>query len=227
MFIFRYKVNEKLKEELLFSSELKTTIKTKEIMSKVDDDFFEKENMSRMNLYEVCTNGGPAILEIKSEFQKLVQKKTPNVVTTQCFIHRKTLVSKTLPDGLKCAFDLVIKIVNYMKSSVLNFGLFLKLCENLNSDRKYLPYHTKVRWLSRGNVVARVFKFRDEIKIFLQTEKPKLAVYFENGKVVSRLTYLANIFEALNQLNLKMQGKSKDIIQFVDFTNGFIEKLGN
>ena len=36
-----------------------------------------------------------------------------------------------------------------------------------------------------------------------------------------------NIFEALNQLNLKMQGQGKDIIQFVDFTNAFVEKLGN
>ena len=34
-----------------------------------------------------------------------------------------------------------------------------------------------------------------------------------------------DIFEALDQLNLKMQGK--DIIQFVDFTKTFVEKLGN
>ena len=36
-----------------------------------------------------------------------------------------------------------------------------------------------------------------------------------------------DIFEALNQLNLKMQGKGKDIIQFVDFAGEFVEKLGN
>ena len=36
-----------------------------------------------------------------------------------------------------------------------------------------------------------------------------------------------DIFEALNQLNLKMQRKGKDIIQFIDFTRAFVEKLGN
>ena len=36
-----------------------------------------------------------------------------------------------------------------------------------------------------------------------------------------------DIFEALNQLNLKIQGKGKDNIQFVDFTRAFVEKPGN
>jgi len=72
-----------------------------------------------------------------------------------------------------------------------------------------------------------VFELRDEIKIFLGTAKPELAVHFENVKFLSCLAYLVDIFEALNQLNLKMQGKGKDIIQFVDFTKAFVEKLGN
>jgi len=36
-----------------------------------------------------------------------------------------------------------------------------------------------------------------------------------------------DIFEALNQLNLKMQGKGKYINQFVESTRAFVEKLGN
>ena len=60
-----------------------------------------------------------------------------------------------------------------------------------------------------------------------RTSKAWTRSSFENGKFVTRLAYLVNIFEALNQLNLKMQGQGKDIIQFVDFTNAFVEKLGN
>ena len=148
-------------------------------------------------------------------------------MTTHCFIHQEALASKTLPDALKCVFDVVIKSVNYIKSSALNNRLFRKLCEDLNSEHKQLLYYTKVRWLSRGNLVAGVFELRDEIKIFLETAKPELAVHFENVKFLSRLAYLVDIFEALNQLNLKMQRKGKDIIQFVDFTGAFVEKLGN
>ena len=173
------------------------------------------------------TDSAPTMLGAKSGFQTLVKNKAPNLVTTHCFIHREALDSKTLPDALKCVFDVVIKSVNYIKSSALNNRLFRKLCEDLNSEHKQPLYYTKVRWLSRGNLVARVFKLRDEIKIFLETAKPELAVHFENVKFLSRLAYLVDIFEALNQLNLKMQGKGKDIIQYVNFTGAFVERLGN
>ena len=105
--------------------------------------------------------------------------------------------------------------------------LLWKLCEDVNCEHKQLLYYTKAQWLSRGNLVSKVLELHDEIKIFLETEKPELAVHFENVKFLSCLAYLLDIFEALNQLNLKMQGKGKDIIQFVDFTMAFVEKLGN
>jgi len=110
--------------------------------------------------------------------------KTPNVVATDCFIHREALALKTAPDGLKCAFDLVIKIANYIKSHSLNSRMFQKLCQDLNSDHKYLPSHTKMRWLSICNVVARVFELRDELKMFIEPAKPELAVHL---KMVSLL----------------------------------------
>ena len=226
MCFVRYVTEKNVKEELLFCSELETTTKAKDVMAKVED-FFHKENISWASLCGVCTDGAPAMLGAKSGFQTLVKNKAPTVVTTHCFIHREALASKTLPDGLKCAFDVVVKSVNYIKNSALNTRLFRNLCEDLNSEHKQLLYYTKVRWLSRGNLVARVFELRDEIKIFLGTAKPELAVHFENVKFLSRLAYLVDIFEALNQLNLKMQGKGKDIIQFVGLTKAFVEKLGN
>ena len=226
MSFVRYVTKKNVKEELLFCSELETTTKAKDVMAKVED-FFHKENISWASLCGVCTDGAPAMLGAKSGFQTLVKNKAPNVVTTHCFIHHEALALKTLPDGLNCAFNVVVKSVNFIKNSALNTRLFRKLCEDLNSEHKQLLYYTKVRWLSRGNLVARVFELRDEIKIFLGTAKPELAVHFENVKFLSRLAYLVDIFEALNQLNLKMQGEGKDIIQFVDFTKAFVEKLGN
>ena len=195
-------------------------------MAKIEH-FFDKENISWASLCDVCTDGAPAMLGAKSGFQTLVKNKAPNLLTTHCFIHWEALGSKTLPDDLKCAFDVVVKSVNYIKNSALNTRLFQKLCKDLNFEHKQLLYYTKVRWLSRGNLVARVFELRDEIKIFMETAKPELAIHFENVKFLSRSSYLVDIFEALNQLNLKMLGKGKDIIQFIDFTRGFVEKLSN
>ena len=57
--------------------------------------------------------------------------------------------------------------------------------------------------------------------------KPVLAVHFTNSKFIACLAYLVDIFDSLNTLNLKMQGKEKNIIQFVDLINAFVVKLSN
>ena len=82
-----------------------------------------------------------------------------------------------------------------------------------------------MRRLSRGNVVARVFELHVEVKTFLEAAKPELAVHFQNGEFIPRRAYLVDIYQALNQLNLKM--KQKDIIQCAHFSNAFVEKLCN
>ena len=144
MAFVRYVTEKNVKEELLFCSELKTTTKAKDVMAKVEN-FFDKKNISWASLSGVCTDGAQTMLGAESGFQTFVKNKAPNLVTTHCFIHREALASKTLPDALKCVFDVVIKSVNYIKSSALNNRLFRKLCEDLNSEHKQLLYYTKVR----------------------------------------------------------------------------------
>jgi len=103
-------------------------------------------------------------------------------------------------------FCVVIKTVNFIKSSALNFRVFQKLCEDLNSDHNYPVYRTKVRCLQRGNLVARVFELRDELKVVLEAAKPAQQLILKMVKFVSCRAYLADIFEVLN---LKVQGKGK------------------
>ena len=103
------------------------------------------------------------MLGSKSGFRALVQKKTSNVLFTHCFIHREAFASKTLPFGLQDVLKVTIKIV---KSSALHTRLFRQLCEDMGSELINLSYYTKVRWLSKGNVLFRVFELRDELKIF-------------------------------------------------------------
>ena len=82
----------------------------------------------------------------------------------------------------------------------------------MESDHKSLLYYTKVRWLSAGNVLLRVFELRDELEIFLNDVKPELAVHFTNSKFIACLAYLVNILDSLNTLNLKMRGKEKTLL---------------
>ena len=175
----------------------------------------------------MCTDGAPAMLGSKSEFRALVQSKATDVIFTYCFIHREALASKTLPHGLQDVLNVTIKIVNFVKSRSLHIRLFRKLCEDMESEHKNLLYYTKVRWLSKGNVLSRVFELRDELKIYLNDTKPELAFHFTNAKFIACLAYVVDIFHSLNTLNLKMQRKEKNIIQNMDSISAFVEKLAN
>ena len=100
-------------------------------------------------------------------FQKL-NEKNPAIVSTHCVIHRKALASKTLPQNLNQTLNSTIKIVNYIKSSAWNSRLFTVLCEDLDSDHKVLLFYTEVRWLSKGNMLTRVYELKEEVILFLE-----------------------------------------------------------
>nr|CAI5825559.1 unnamed protein product [Callosobruchus analis] len=70
------------------------------------------------------------------------------MVSTHSVIRRQALASKTLPQKLRQTLDSAIKIVNYIKSSVLNGRVFTLLCENLDS----------------GNISARFHELKEEVR---------------------------------------------------------------
>ena len=51
--------------------------------------------------------------------------------------------------------------------------------------------------------------------------------FFYDDEWIRGLAYLIDIFEQLSKLNLKMQGKSTNIILFEDTLAAFISKLDN
>lgn len=122
----------------------------------------------------------------------------------------------------------MIKIVNFVKSSALNSRLFKELCANMDSNHQMLLYHTNVRWLSKGNVTDRFFELRTEVESFLELQgKNDLLVMVKNSVWIMQLAYLADMFDQLNKLNLKLQGRQTTITQFVDSLNAFLSKLQN
>ena len=216
-----------LKEEFLFCSDLETTTKSGDILAKIES-FFISGGLQWEKLIGVCTDGAPAMLGSKSGFQKKVKDFAPNVRGVHCLIHRYALATKTMPEPLLKVLDSVIKIVNFIKSGALNTRLFKELCKEMNSDHEVLLFHTAVRWLSKGNVLNRVYELKNEIKIFLETHgKLDLFACFNEEGWNKRLAYLADIFEHLNSLNLKLQGKQTNLILFQDNLNAFVAKVQN
>ena len=94
----------------------------------------------------------------------------------------------------------------------------------MDADHYNLPYHTEVRWLSKGNVLKRVFTLRNELRDFFVQQKKEDLVKFLNEDVVS-LAYLVDIFSRLNELNLSLQGHDKTIVNFIDPLSAFQAKL--
>ncbi|KAJ8882132.1 hypothetical protein PR048_018620 [Dryococelus australis] len=152
-----------MKHEVLISTELTTTTKAVDVMSAFSE-LFVKYELSWQKLIGICTGGSPSMLGSRSGFVQLVREKNPSVTAIHYFIHRHALAAKTLPNNLNDVLKLCIKV------SALNTQLFTALCDDLGTEHKTLIFHMEVRWLSKGNTLAKLFELRDKVIVFGKTE---------------------------------------------------------
>ena len=76
--------------------------------------------------------------------------------------------------------------------------------------------------------MARVFELREELKKFLIMQKQhELGSNFKNNAFISRLSYLVDLFDQLNRLNLKLQRKETTFTDFMDALNAFVQIFKN
>ena len=217
MFFVRYLMGLVVKEEFLFCS-LKTTTKAKDIMNIVNH-FMEENGIKWAKLGSLCTDGAQAMMEKKSGFVALVKEKCPDIIVTHCVLHRHALATKTLPKDLGDVMAIVVATVNFIRASALNHRLFKVFCEDTGAAHTHLLYYTKVRWLSRGQVLNRVLQLRQEI--FLCEKGKNLS----DPVFVARLAYISNIFSHLNALNISLQGSGLTIVKAAERINLLGQKL--
>jgi hypothetical protein len=160
----------------------------------------------------------------KKGFSAFVLEKNPNIKVVHCLIHREALMSKCLPKALKVVMDDVVKVVNFIKSSGLRSRIFANLCESMEAEFSCLLYHTEVRWLSKGKVLARMIALRQEIRMFFESRQ-KSFEFLNSEKWWTSVTFLNDIFEKLNSLNVSMQGSEENILTLSGKLKGFKDKL--
>ena len=192
MVFARYVHRDFVEEEFLFCRALEATTKADDAMACMSS-FFEEARFPWDKLVGVCTDGAPAMLGSRSGFITQVKQRNPKVVGTHCMIHREALASKTLPARLRATLTEVIRVVNYVKGSGLNTRLFRQLCMHFYSTHHDLLFYTHVRWLSKGNMLDRVFELRYELETFLDAQrKNDLLLTMKSPGFGTELAYLVN-----------------------------------
>ena len=121
--------------------------------------------------------------------------------------------------------NLVIKMVNHIKTSAVNSRLFKVICEDIGSEYLSLLFHTDVRWLSRGNTAMRLFVLRKEILQFFPTTKHEYQKILEDEKFILYLAYQSGIFGVMNHFNRYLWGPESNIIDFAAKLTAFVRKL--
>lgn len=73
--------------------------------------------------------------------------------------------------------------------------------------------------------MGRLYELKEELRTFLIGENSAYAELIADAQWGVRLTYLADIFRHLNELNAKMQGKEENLLTSSDKLHGFRSKL--
>ena len=139
------------------------------------------------------------------------EKSCPEIFAIQCVVHREHLVAKHLSVRLHDSLNIVITVVNKIKSSALNDRIFRQPCHENETEFERLLFHTEVRWLSKGNCLSRFCSLFDTIVEFLEKANPQLIK--DDQKAKFDVAYLSDIYDKFNAMNLQLQGSVVTLIK--------------
>ena len=174
VFIRGFDENFKINEELLSLEHLKDTTSGKDLLESVEN-CLDRSGLPLHKLASITTDGAPALTGKNVGLIKLLNDKVKrehplhSVMSFHCIIHQESLCKSVL--DLKHVIDPVVHVINLIRARGLNHRQFKHLLDDMESEYSDVLYHSKVRWLSLGNVLRRVWNLREEILLFLEMKQ--------------------------------------------------------
>ena len=197
-------------EELLGLSTLTERTRGIDVLNLFKEKFC-KISLNLSNLVSVCTDGAPSMKDKHEGFVVLLRRELPNpdtLMSFHCILHQQNLCAKSalLSDTLNG----VIGIVNYIRANAMRHRQFRQM---LHYDDEIfsvdLPYHSKVRWLSQGQVFEKVLSLQKQIINFFKDKNISCELSEQN--FCRNAAFLCDVMSKQNQLNVSLQGKTKSM----------------
>ena len=218
--------NFQISEELFAMISLKDRTRGSDLCNAVSDAI-EKSNLKWSQLVGVTTDGAPSMIGKESGLVTLLRKKAmdnseSDLIHYHCIIHQEALVARVL--SMNDVMNVVVKCVNFIKKTGLNYRQFKTFLEECNAEYEDVVYFAAVRWLSKGATLMRFFLLRNEIAEFMNStnqQVPELKCY----QWLCDLSFLTDIMNHLNGLNLHLQGAGKFVSGLYDHVKAFQRKL--
>ena len=139
-------------EELLGLKSMHGTTTGKEINEEVSKCVNEMR-LPWDKLVGLTTDGAPAMCGQRSGLvgriqDKMQENNAGELTVYHCIIHQEVLCGKALKT--EHVISTVTRVVNFIRAKGLNHHQFKSFLEEFGSEYRDVPYHTEVRWLSRG-----------------------------------------------------------------------------
>ena len=131
-------------------------------------------------------------------------------------------MAKKLPPSLHQSLEVAVKAINKIKAHALNDRLFRQLCGE-NEAFKCLLLHTQVRWLSKGNCLARLCELFPSVIEFLDQADASLKAQLWSCR--HGIFYLSDFFGKMNEVTLKLQGDGVTLVHSKATICSFLAKL--
>ncbi|XP_056138883.1 general transcription factor II-I repeat domain-containing protein 2-like [Lampris incognitus] len=211
------------KQEFLTLLPLKTTTRGVDVYHAVKD-YFVEEKILIEKLVSVTTDGAPAMTgrHSGSIAHCNADPDFPKFLNYHCIIQQQAICAKVMEFGHVMAP--VVKIINSIRAKAKQHRSFKLLLEECSAEYGDLLLHTEVRWLSRGKILQRFLSLLGEIKAFMETREEDTTL-LSDAEWLLDLAFLTDVTEKMNELNLQLQGKDKNLSDMISAVNAFSAKL--